>query len=111
MRNVRLTKEMFADQEAFEEICELLDVDPEDTYAVTVTVTEALPETYDDLLPESEHVFIDDLDYEDGDDLDEAISDYLSDKYGFCINGFCIESTDTTTGEIYVTEIDWDTTE
>jgi len=62
-------------------------------------------------LPEVVNLNINDLDYEDGDDLDEKIGDYLSDTYGYCVNGFCIFYMNTTTGEIVVNEIDWDTSE
>ena len=39
------------------------------------------------------------------DEICEAVSDYLSRTYGYCINGYCYEAT------IEVDEIDWDTEE
>ena len=60
-------------------------------------------------LPDIVNLNINDLDYKDGDDLDEKISNYLSNEYGFCVNGFLIEEADTVTGDIKVTDIEWDT--
>lgn len=51
------------------------------------------------------------LDLEEGDDVDEKISDYLSDKFGFCVNSFTITSINRETGEVLVNNIDWDTEE
>lgn len=72
-------------------------------------VKEGYPE-YD--LPDTVVISINELDYdpEDGDVLDDAIGDYLSDRYGFCHYGFDY-STDAATGDITVTNIDWDVSE
>lgn len=51
------------------------------------------------------------LDLEEGGDADEKISDYLSNKFGFCVNSFTITSVDYKTGEVLVNNIDWDTGE
>ena len=40
------------------------------------------------------------------DDKEEAVSDYLSNEYGFCHNGFKCEETN---GVIHITNIEWDT--
>ena len=63
-------------------------------------------------LPDTVVININDLDYspEDGDILDDVIGDYLSDRYGFCHYGFDY-STDAATGDITVTNIDWDVSE
>lgn len=62
-------------------------------------------------LPKEITVFLDDLSLEDIDDEDEvvdAISEYLSDTYGFCHKGFMWErGDDVDTINIY--DIDWDT--
>ena len=39
------------------------------------------------------------------DEREDAISDYLSDTYGFCHYGFCYEETDE---QIHITNIEWD---
>ena len=39
---------------------------------------------------------------------EELLSDWLSDTYGFCHNGFAYYEKD---GIIHITDIDWDTTE
>jgi hypothetical protein len=41
----------------------------------------------------------------DEDDQGEAVSDYLSDTYGFCHYGFDYEETN---GQIHITHIEWD---
>jgi hypothetical protein len=38
-------------------------------------------------------------------DKEEAISDFLSDKYGFCHYGFLYEEINT---QIHITNIEWD---
>lgn len=51
---------------------------------------------------------------DDEDELEEEISDYLSDTYGFCHNGFNYEVVRNENGEpseFIVTNIDWDTTD
>lgn len=42
------------------------------------------------------------------DELEDKILDKLSDYYGYCVNSFNFEVKDNT---IYITNIDWDTTE
>jgi hypothetical protein len=42
------------------------------------------------------------------DELEDKILDSLSTYYGYCVNSFNFEVKDTT---IYITNIDWDTTE
>ncbi len=42
------------------------------------------------------------------DEGEEGIADYLSDEYGFCVNGFNIKRYDN---KVYAENIDWDTTE
>ena len=39
---------------------------------------------------------------------EELLSDWLSDTYGFCHNGFAYQEHD---GYVHITDIDWDTTE
>ena len=59
-------------------------------------------------LPTRITININDLDYQpEYDDLADAISDWLSDTYGFCHYGFDYE-TDYITGDITVFDIDWD---
>ena len=59
-------------------------------------------------------IFIDydklDIDWEepDEDEILDAISDYLSDEYGFCHDGFEYKDTGSC---IHITNIKWDTTE
>jgi hypothetical protein len=51
---------------------------------------------------------------DDDDELSEVISDYLSDTYGFCHNGFNFEVIKNEFGEpseFVITNIDWDTTD
>ena len=42
-----------------------------------------------------------------GYEKEELLSDWLSDTYGFCHNGFAYQECD---GYIHITDIDWDTT-
>lgn len=59
-------------------------------------------------LPTTVTVNVNELDYdEEYDEIDDVLGDYLSDKYGFCHNGFCFEKNDKT-GDIIITDIDWD---
>lgn len=59
-------------------------------------------------------VFIDydklDIDWEEPDEYEllDAISDYLSDEYGFCHDGFEYKDTGSC---IHITDIEWDTTD
>ena len=75
----------------------------------------AQPDPLEDVddLPTTVIVNIDKIGYnaEDGDDLYECITNYLSDTYGYCIYGYDTEDLDTTTGNITVTNIEWDTKE
>ena len=60
-------------------------------------------------LPDIITINIDDIEYDpECDNIEDAISDYLSDTYGYCHGGFYFE-TDTTTGDITVFDIEWDT--
>ena len=43
--------------------------------------------------------------YKNDDELDELISDYLSNKYGYCINGYNYRLTET---HVIVDNIEWD---
>lgn len=50
------------------------------------------------------------LDIEEGEDADEAIADYLSDTYGFCVRDFSFSIDKTVTpNKITIWKIDWDT--
>jgi hypothetical protein len=63
-------------------------------------------------LPDTVVVNINELNYNaDEDDLSDAIGDYLSDKYGYCHFGFDIYDTDHMSGDIVVTNIEWDVSE
>jgi len=61
------------------------------------------------MLPTTVYVIPTDIDAEwdkmDEFDKEEAISDFLSDKYGFCHYGFTYEETN---GKIHITNIKWD---
>lgn len=61
------------------------------------------------MLPTDVKVMAADIDDEWGqmDDYDkeEAVSDFLSDKYGFCHKGFLYEEVN---GMVYITNIIWD---
>lgn len=61
-------------------------------------------------LPNTVTINLSELKYEEGDDLGDAISDYLSDTYGFCHKGFEYE-VDDSSKTITVVNIDWDTEE
>lgn len=55
-------------------------------------------------LPNEENLLITDvLDEEEFDHLCIKIGDYLTDKYGYCVDGFCID--------IKVSDIKWDRSE
>lgn len=75
----------------------------------------AQPDPLEDVddLPTTVIVNIDEIGYnaEDGDNLYECITNYLSDIYGYCIYGYNTEDLDTITGNIIVTNIEWDTKE
>ena len=43
------------------------------------------------------------------DELEEVLSDYLSDTYGYCHNGFHFDEDEE--GIILISDIDWDTEE
>lgn len=60
----------------------------------------------DDDLPTDLYVWRSNLEMEEDDDLEEVISDYLSDTYGFCHNGFQFLELDK--DKILVTNIQWD---
>lgn len=44
----------------------------------------------------------------DWEEQEELISDWLSDTYGFCHNGFAYQECE---GQIHIMDIDWDITE
>jgi hypothetical protein len=60
----------------------------------------------DEDLPTDLYVWRSNLEMEEDDDLEEVISDYLSDTYGFCHNGFQFLELDE--DKILVTDIQWD---
>lgn len=50
------------------------------------------------------------LDIEEGEDEDEAIANYLSDTYGYCVNNFKFSIDKTVSpNKVFVWGIDWDT--
>lgn len=61
-------------------------------------------------LPTRITVNINDIEYDPEYGIAGAISDYLSDTYGYCHYGFDFE-TDTTMGDITVFNIEWDTSD
>ena len=81
----------------------------------TEIATVAQPDPLEDVddLPTTVIININEIGYnaEDGDDLYECITNYLSDIYGYCIYGYNTEDLDTITGNIIVTNIEWDTKE
>lgn len=70
---------------------------------------EAINEVLKDELPTELTVNPYDIDSEwydlEEQEQEEAVSDYLSDTYGFCHYGFTYEETD---GQIHITNIEWD---
>ena len=46
--------------------------------------------------------------YSDKDEIEDAINDYLSDEYGFCVNSWEYE---IESDVIFISNIDWDTDE
>lgn len=60
----------------------------------------------DDILPKLISISKSVLNMDEDDELEEVLSDYLSDTYGYCHNGFCFEEDEE--GIILISEIDWD---
>lgn len=71
-----------------------------------------LKEGIEEDLPDTLVINMSELDYDaDEDDLSDVIGDYLSDRFGYCHFGFDIYDTDHMSGDIVVTNIEWDLSE
>jgi hypothetical protein len=60
----------------------------------------------DDILPKLISISKSVLDMDEDDELEEVLSDYLSDTYGYCHNGFHFDEDEE--GIILISDIDWD---